>query len=113
MKHKYEINRRYEFEATADSVCPVPDDAEVIVWQIGVKHCQSSHKRDASFWCWDGSITHFMVISYPKTKHKAWVNCYPDGRSFSHSSREVADIHAGDPKVTSRVKCIEIEWEAE
>lgn len=107
MKHKYELNRRYAFEATADSVCPVPDDARVIIW-IGTR---SEPIEKASRWTWDrdGIITHFLVTSYPKTKHNTWVNCYPNGLATMHYSRVVADEKTNP----DRIKCIEIEWEEE
>lgn len=106
MKHKYEVNRRYKFEATNDSVCPVPDDAEVIIWE---SDRLAAPTKKASRWTWDDRILHFLVTSYPKTKHKAWVNCYPDGYSCSYRTQ----VEANGASDERRTKCIEIEWEAD
>lgn len=108
MDHKYELNRRYEFTAIEGNVCPVPEYAQVFVWSwLGVSRVHPA--KSASAWVWDARITHFMVISYPKTKHKAWVNCNADGYSFSYPSKELADSMARP----DRIDCKKLEWEVE
>lgn len=106
MKPKYEIDRRYPFEASADSVCPVPEEAKVTLWfnygdveSLTNSHCRDWDRRNAS-----KIITHFMVTEYPPEKHTAWVNVYSDiGR---YPTKEAANLHSGD----NCVACIEIEW---
>ena len=105
---EYEIDRRYEFVATADSVCPVPDGAIVCVW-IKDRSTIMEGKADSADWrkVGDSTITHFMVTEYPPEKHTAWVNIYSNCDMRANSSRKYADQHAND----ERKACIKIEWE--
>jgi len=104
---KYEIDRRYPFEATADSVCPVPDGTKVTIWL----ESDVSITRVAKSCSWHDqvhvdAITHFLVHKYPPEKHTAWLNAYPDGSYAPHDTEEDAGRHAaGD-----RLACIKIKW---
>lgn len=105
--HKYEIDRRYPFEATAYSVCPVLEGATVCVWRRDKIRTTETHTQN---FCWkdDGraSITHFMVTEYPPEKHTAWVNVYDDVIGLSYETREMAD----EAYCYDRTACIKIEW---
>lgn len=104
--HKYEIDKRYPFKATADSVCPVPDDAMVYAW--GSKFSLSPNEARAGSLTWDNgvfaTITHFMVTEYPAVKHTAWVNVHPI--LLPHKTKAEANAAA----LQGRAACIEIEW---
>jgi len=116
---KYEIDRRYPFEATADSVCPVPDETLVWLWfdagvaEEGVLAGGVGWKSDS----YNGIITHFMVLEYPAEKHTAWLNVYPGGdnilegcmhrpRGCMHRTRDGADRD----KAHDRLACKKIDW---
>ena len=108
---EYEIDRRYPFEATADSVCPVPDDAMVCIWLDSDEGVMNGTRASYHGWkTYNGpSITHFMVLSYPAEKHTGWINVYGDEAGFcgcGHTTREGADGSAGSD-ITA---CIKIEW---
>ncbi|PCJ24132.1 MAG: hypothetical protein COA96_10325 [SAR86 cluster bacterium] len=108
-EHKYDLDRRYQFEATADSACPVDHGTKVAIWMTGkcvVMHtCQVDENLS---WQTNGgaTITHFLVTSYPPEKHKAWVNVYSNSDMRPNYSKERADQCAND----KRRACIKIEW---
>jgi len=104
MTHKYEINRRYPFEAIKDSVHSVPEGSKYYVWFSG--RVGGPFISDGIFGRRDGA-THFMFIEYPAVKHTGWMNRYPSGYAACHCTRDDADKYAG----IDRIACIKIEWE--
>ena len=105
---KYEIDRRYPFEATADSVCPVPDGAVLCVWFSGCPPHQASSDEFRWFIRSAATITHFMVLEYPPEKHTSWMNVDNDMMGFTvYDTREDADAYADR---FDRLACIKIEW---
>lgn len=108
MTPKYEIDRRYPFEATADSVCPVEiEGATVWLWfNIGA----ASSPIEANQVAWDLSgrynITHFMVLEYPAVKRTAWLNVYSEEDLSGSTSKIRADGH----RRPNCLACVKIEW---
>lgn len=106
----YELNRRYEFTATADSVFPVVEGAIVCVWYSDGAY---GHNADANHFDWfdeisarHGPITHFMVTEYPAEKHKGWLNICSNQEPKLFPSRESAD----EMRMHNCIACIRIEW---
>lgn len=105
--HKYEIDRRYPFEATVDSVCPVDGDAWVCVWRMNYGTLTKQAKNLVWSCATNHPVEYFMVTEYPTEKHTAWVNVYDDVIGLSYETREMAD----EAYCYDRTACIKIEWE--
>ena len=116
MTHKYEIDRRYEFTATADSVSPVPDGTSGWIWtgnQIwtGNRPYFTNNISTADWRSGPCEITHFMVTEYPPEKQTCWVNIYSNDmgeRYNTNETRAQADKRASS--LNHRSACIKIEW---
>ncbi|MBL4766520.1 MAG: hypothetical protein JKY94_02195, partial [Rhodobacteraceae bacterium] len=104
-----DLDRRYPFEATADSVCPVPDDAKVFVWFFGKE--QSSGEVMARNWDWDTAcftqITHFLVTEYPPEKHTAWIDILNSG---GENYVQLADEKPTGRRLVNCLASVKIEW---
>ncbi|PHS22245.1 MAG: hypothetical protein COA84_13895 [Robiginitomaculum sp.] len=73
---KYEIDKRYAFEATEDGICPVQTNATVFVWRSDGSVRRYS-EAGLLQWKIGTTITHFMVIEYPLENKTGWKNIYP------------------------------------
>lgn len=108
MKHKYEVGRKYPWEATTDSVCPVPGETYVIALY---GYISTTHIRPANSLTWNThgvyKINGFIVIEYPPEEKTCWVNIYGNDHYLCpHETKEGADKAAG----TDRKACKELTW---